>query len=63
MNARLQMSSSSQQHTERVTQLERQVGDVGDKLRAEQETSAKLKKLYQDMQQVREASNRHEYAG
>ena len=55
INARMQMSSSSQHNTERVSQLERQVGDVSEKLRAEQDTAAKFKKLYQDVQQVRAA--------
>ena len=53
VSARMQMSSSSQHHNERVAQLERKIADLNDKVLSEQETCSKYRKSYQDMQQVR----------
>ncbi len=52
-----QMSSSSHQTSERITQLDKHVADLTEKRKAEQDTTAKYKKSYTDLQQVYHDNN------
>ena len=52
LDARDRISQSSQSVQSKITQLEKQVGELTDQLRVESEAHAKLKKSNSDLQKV-----------
>lgn len=52
INARLQISSQGQHADQKLSQLERNIEDLNDKLRSETDMCAKYKKSYSELQQV-----------
>ena len=51
-SARAQMSSSSQYSNEKITHLEKQIGELNEKLSSEMDKNTKVKNSYAELQQV-----------